>query len=398
MFFYIIQTIFLLLIAFALGALVGYLLKRYFGCPAQTEAQGDLGASGSAEAASSSSTLAASQASVSADASSTDAAASAKDADTPVSGLMASSDAKAAEPEAAAPKAAAPKASASKTASTAKKSSAAKTTKTAAAKKATAPAKKAAATKPAATKTAASKSAATKSAAKAKPAAKKPAAKAAAAATGPDDLKLIKGVGKLNETRLNEEGITTFAQVAAWKKADIAAFDEKLNFKGRIEREEWVPQAKALAKDAAKKKPAAASTAGAKKAAAPKAAAKTTKAPAAKTAAAKAPVKKAVAKKPAAKKAAPKKAAPKAPAKPDDLKLIKGVGKLIETKLAKEGITQYSQIAAWKKADIADFDEKLSFKGRIERDDWIAQAKILAKGGTTDFSKRAAKGDVPSSS
>lgn len=388
MFFYIIQTIFLLLIAFALGALVGYLLKRYFGCPAQTEAQGDLGASGSAEAASSSSTLAASQASVSADASSTDAATSTKDADTPVSGLMASSDAKAA----------APKAAATKTASTTKKSSAAKTTKTAAAKKATAPAKKAAATKPAATKTAASKSAATKSAAKAKPAAKKPAAKAAAAATGPDDLKLIKGVGKLNETRLNEEGITTFAQVAAWKKADIAAFDEKLNFKGRIEREEWVPQAKTLAKDAAKKKPAAASTAGAKKAAAPKAAAKTTKAPAAKTAAAKAPAKKAAAKKPAAKKAAPKKAAPKAPAKPDDLKLIKGVGKLIETKLAKEGITQYSQIAAWKKADIADFDEKLSFKGRIERDEWIAQAKILAKGGTTDFSKRAAKGDVPSSS
>lgn len=356
MFFYIIQTIFLLLIAFALGALVGYLLKRYFGCPAQTEAQGDLGASGSADAASSSSTLAASQALVSADASSSDAAASAKDADTPVSGLMASSDAKAAEP-----KAAAPKASATKTASTAKKSSAAKTTKTAAAKKATAPAKKAAATKPAATKTAAKV---------------KPAAKADAAASGPDDLKLIKGVGKLNETRLNEEGITTFAQVAAWKKADIAAFDEKLNFKGRIEREEWVPQAKALAKDAAKKKPAAASTAGAKKAAAPKAAAK----------------------KPAAKKAAPKKVAPKAPAKPDDLKLIKGVGKLIETKLAKEGITQYSQIAAWKKADIADFDEKLSFKGRIERDEWIAQAKILAKGGTTDFSKRAAKGDVPSSS
>lgn len=159
-----------------------------------------------------------------------------------------------------------------------------------------------------------------------------------------------------------------------------------------------MPQAKTLAKDAAKKKPAAASTAGAKKAAAPKAAAKTTKAPAAKTAAAKAPAKKAAAKKPAAKKAAPKKAAPKAPAKPDDLKLIKGVGKLIETKLAKEGITQYSQIAAWKKADIADFDEKLSFKGRIERDEWIAQAKILAKGGTTDFSKRAAKGDVPSSS
>lgn len=363
MFIYIIQTIFLLLIAFALGALVGYLLKRYFGCPAEVEAQTDVSVAASSGATSA--TLAGSEASVSDKASGTKSADNSADA--PVNGLMASTDAKASAPKA----------------NSTKKVSAAKTTKTTAAKKAAAPVKKAAAKTPPAKKAPAKKPAAKKTAAS------KP---AAAAATGPDDLKLIKGVGKLNETRLNDEGITTFAQVAAWKKADIADFDEKLNFKGRIEREEWVPQAKVLAKgSAAKKKAATASTAPAKKAAAPKAAAK---APAKTTTA-----KKAVAKKPAAKKAAPKKAAVKAaPAKPDDLKLIKGVGKLIETKLAKEGITQYSQIAAWKKADITDFDEKLSFKGRIERDDWIAQAKILAKGGTTDFSKRAAKGDVPSSS
>ncbi|MEO9459279.1 MAG: hypothetical protein ABJE63_15650 [Lentilitoribacter sp.] len=383
MFFYIIQTIFLLLIAFALGALVGYLLKRYFGCPAETEVLADTSAAASASSTTSA-TLAASEASVSDKASSTKSPDNSTDA--PVSGLMASTDAKAAAPKATA----------------AKKTTTAKTTKTTAAKKAATPAKKTAAPKTgkataakATTAKASTAKAATAKASEAKKApAKKPAASkpVAAAATGPDDLKLIKGVGKLNETRLNDEGITTFAQVAAWKKADIADFDEKLNFKGRIEREEWVPQAKVLAKgSAAKKKAATASTAPAKKAAAPKAAAK--------AAATKAPAKTTTAKKAVAKKAAPKKAAAKAaPAKPDDLKLIKGVGKLIETKLAKEGITQYSQIAAWKKADITDFDEKLSFKGRIERDDWIAQAKILAKGGTTDFSKRAAKGDVPSSS
>lgn len=373
MFFYIIQTIFLLLIAFALGALVGYLLKRYFGCPAEVEAQTDVSVAASSGATSA--TLAASEASVSGEASS--APTSDKGADAPVSGLMASTDAKASAPKA----------------NSRKKATAAKTTKTTAAKKATAPAKKVAAPKSAkatAAKTTTAKAATAKASGAKKAPAKKPAASkpAAVAATGPDDLKLIKGVGKLNETRLNDEGITTFAQVAAWKKADIADFDEKLNFKGRIEREEWVPQAKVLAKGSAKKKPATASTAPAKKAAAPK----TAKASAATAS------KNPAAKKPVAKKAAPKKAAPKAPAKPDDLKLIKGVGKLIETKLAKEGITQYSQIAAWKKADIIDFDEKLSFKGRIERDDWIAQAKILAKGGTTDFSKRATKGDVPSSS
>lgn len=370
MFFYIIQTIFLLLIAFALGALVGYLLKRYFGCPAETQNDFSAGGTAAASSSTSTSTLAASQPSVSSETSS---------ADAPASGLMASTDASSSSDEGA-EEAASEEAETKSTAKAAAPKKAATAKKTTTAKKAAAPTKKAAASKPAAKKPAATK-----------PAAKKPAAKkpAAAAASAPDDLKLIKGVGKLNETRLNEEGITTFAQVAAWKKADIAAFDEKLNFKGRIEREEWVPQAKALAKEAAAKKPASAASAGTKKAAEPKAAA--AKAPAAK----KAPAKKPAAKKPAAKKPAAKKAAP---AKPDDLKLIKGVGKLIETKLAKEGITQYSQIAAWKKADIADFDEKLSFKGRIERDEWVSQAKILAKGGTTEFSKRASKGDVPSSS
>ncbi len=63
-----------------------------------------------------------------------------------------------------------------------------------------------------------------------------------------DDLKLISGVGPVLEGKLNALGITTFAQVAAFKKADIGRVDEVLNFKGRIERDEWVKQAKALAK------------------------------------------------------------------------------------------------------------------------------------------------------
>lgn len=64
----------------------------------------------------------------------------------------------------------------------------------------------------------------------------------------PDDLKLISGVGPKNERLLHELGIYTWAQVAAWKKAEREWVDGYLNFKGRIEREEWVKQAKALAK------------------------------------------------------------------------------------------------------------------------------------------------------
>ena len=63
---------------------------------------------------------------------------------------------------------------------------------------------------------------------------------------------------------------------------------------------------------------------------------------------------------------------------PDDLKKISGVGPVIEKKLHALGITQYQQIAAFTADDIGKVDDALAFKGRIERDDWLAQAKKLA--------------------
>ncbi len=87
-----------------------------------------------------------------------------------------------------------------------------------------------------------------------KPAAKaekaeKPAAKAekpAAKGKG-DDLQQLSGVGPALEKKLHEAGVTTFAQIAAWTDKDVAEMDEKLSFKGRIEREGWIEQAKKLA-------------------------------------------------------------------------------------------------------------------------------------------------------
>ncbi|MEQ9261405.1 MAG: 50S ribosomal protein L21 [Roseovarius sp.] len=90
--------------------------------------------------------------------------------------------------------------------------------------------------------------AATESKAPAKKAAPKAEAKAAPKSEGADDLKLLSGVGPALEKKLIEAGVTTFAQIAAWTEEDIAAMDEKLSFKGRIEREGWVEQAKELAK------------------------------------------------------------------------------------------------------------------------------------------------------
>ncbi|RPE71411.1 LSU ribosomal protein L21P [Pacificibacter maritimus] len=89
--------------------------------------------------------------------------------------------------------------------------------------------------------------AALKAAAK-KAAAPKAAAKAAPAAAGSDDLKQLSGVGPALEKKLHAAGVTSFAQIAAWTEADAEAFGEKLSFKGRIEREGWIDQAKALAK------------------------------------------------------------------------------------------------------------------------------------------------------
>lgn len=79
----------------------------------------------------------------------------------------------------------------------------------------------------------------------AKPAAKKAAAPAAETAIV-DDLKLIGGVGPALEKKLIAAGVTSLKQVSEWTAEDIASFDEKLDFKGRIEREEWVEQAKEL--------------------------------------------------------------------------------------------------------------------------------------------------------
>ncbi|MBV1863947.1 MAG: 50S ribosomal protein L21 [Rhodobacteraceae bacterium] len=88
----------------------------------------------------------------------------------------------------------------------------------------------------------------------------------------------------------------------------------------------------------------------------------------------------AAAPKKAAKKAAPKAAAVEAPAGADDLKQLSGVGPALEKKLHAAGVTSFAQVAAWTEADVEEFGEKLSFKGRIEREGWIEQAKELAKG------------------
>ena len=81
--------------------------------------------------------------------------------------------------------------------------------------------------------------------------------------------------------------------------------------------------------------------------------------------------------------------------KADDLKKIKGVGPKLEKLLNSMGFYHFDQIAAWSPAEVAWVDENLQgFKGRVSRDGWVDQARLLAEGGETEFSKRVDKGEV----
>jgi NADH-quinone oxidoreductase subunit E len=69
----------------------------------------------------------------------------------------------------------------------------------------------------------------------------------------------------------------------------------------------------------------------------------------------------------------------------DDLKLISGVGPVIEGKLNVLGVTRYDQVAAFSEEDFAKVEAALSFPGRAQRDNWKGQAEALAKGGIEEY-------------
>lgn len=145
-----------------------------------------------------------------------------------------------------------------------------------------------------------------------------------------DDLKKILGIGSVLEEKLNGMGIYHYSQIAELSDEDTASINTYLNFPSRIERDEWIPQAKELMSggEARKLRYLDASEGEA-----------------------------------------------------DDLKLISGVGPVLEEKLNELGIYHFWQIAKFEQRDIDLVDEAMAFPGRITRDEWIAQSKNLADGG-----------------
>ncbi|QKD19947.1 ATP-binding cassette domain-containing protein [Mesorhizobium sp. NZP2077] len=126
---------------------------------------------------------------------------------------------------------------------------------------------------------------------------------------------------------------------------------------------------------------------------------KSTAAPAAAKPAAKAPVAKAPMAKTAAGKAGEisnRLAAPRG-GKADNLTRIKGIGTVNEKKLNDHGIFHFDQIGAWKKADVEAAEAYLAFDGRIAREEWVKQAKLLGQGKDTEFARRVDAGKVATS-
>jgi predicted flap endonuclease-1-like 5' DNA nuclease len=185
-----------------------------------------------------------------------------------------------------------------------------------------------------------------------------------AAVGAADDLLLIKGVGPKLNGLLNKLGITRFDQIAAWSRDDVAKVDGHMeNFSGRIDREEWIPQAKLLAAGNMTEFNRLYGDGVATVAAAGAVAMTAIGIPAAVGAA-------------------------------DDLLQLKGVGPKLNGVLVGLGVTRFDQIAAWTAGDVAKVDEHLgSFKGRIVRESWVEQAGLLATGAIAAFEAKFGKLD-----
>lgn len=193
----------------------------------------------------------------------------------------------------------------------------------------------------------------------------------------PDDLKRIRGIGPQNEGRLHALGIWHFDQIAAWSEAQVEWVGEFLAFPGRIEREEWVPQAKVLATGA--------DTEFSKRVARGEVATSLDDGSLGQK-----NVGALLGKQPAGL------SAPRG-GKPDDLKLITGVGRAIEEKLQKLGIWHFDQLSAMSKDELEWVSLHVGFPGRALRENWAGESRILAAGGETEHSKAVKAGKIPSS-
>ncbi len=176
-----------------------------------------------------------------------------------------------------------------------------------------------------------------------------------------DDLKQIKGIGPKNEKILHNLGIYHFDQIAAWKPEQVSWVDDHLQFDGRIEREEWIEQARLLAAGDSSEFSRLYSADGNAT-------------------------------------GQPKGLAAARNGQPDSLQRISGIGPKNERILHELGIFHFDQIASWTAREITWVDGHLRFNGRIAREEWTRQAKLLADGNEKEFLRLYGTGGIKDAS
>ena len=211
----------------------------------------------------------------------------------------------------------------------------------------------------------------------------------------PDELLLIKGAGPRNVQILHHLGIYHFDQIAHWSPQEAQWVGSYMSFPGRIEREHWIAQCRLLSAggdtdharavrsgalkrsdigDAALSADEALALHGGLDALAP-----------------------ALPDEDKHEGMRPFGLAKPRGGKADDLKRVRGIGPQNEGRLHALGIWHFDQIAHWAAANVQWVGSYLAFPGRIDREEWIAQAKLLATGHDTEFSKRVDAGQVTTS-
>jgi predicted flap endonuclease-1-like 5' DNA nuclease len=223
-----------------------------------------------------------------------------------------------------------------------------------------------------------------------------------------DNLQRIGGITPEIEKKLRALGVSRYSEIAQWSPAAVERIDKELGTAGRISRENWIEQAQILSRsgdtrfsrefdrraaappgppprpirlpDAIRENEAAK---GAAQTAAPLRAdlgsLRSVRSQAYQDTTEPGPE--------AARRAASMRKVVRT-GRPDNLRRIKGIGIHIEKRLNALGVSTYEDIANWTRGDIDRISQSLEFKGRIERENWVEQARILAAGGETDFSRR----------
>jgi predicted flap endonuclease-1-like 5' DNA nuclease len=222
-----------------------------------------------------------------------------------------------------------------------------------------------------------------------------------------DNLQRIGGITAPIEQALNANGVSRYAQIAQWGAADVDRFEGVLSAGGRIARENWIEQAHILARGGDTRfsrefdgRPGFHNTSLAE--AIREKAADSGPAPSpprTDLGALRSVRSQAYQNMPEPGPEAARRAAvrPVVSSGPDDLKRIRGIGVLIEKRLNQLNVSTYEHIANWTAADIERISQSLDFKGRIERENWVEQARILSAGGHTEFSRRVDRGEVETS-